>query len=240
MLDAAGVNFGGLASRLREKGPHWSAEIFNKLPGFIARLERLKTDINALREAPIFLDIDDEVVSVKSLYGDYDTPQDFLEAFDALVQHAPNAQPALQAVINRPRDLTRKGLVELQEWFDRQHFEESSLRSAWKATRNEDIAARLIGHIRRAAVGDALKPFDERVDHALARIKAENDWSDEQINWLDRLAQALKEKVVLDDDVFKTGNFHRRGGKPMLQRTFDDNLDSVLDKFSDYIWDELA
>ncbi len=31
----------------------------------------------------------------------------------------PNAQPALQAVINRPRDLTRKGLVELREWFDR-------------------------------------------------------------------------------------------------------------------------
>ncbi|HHB9110410.1 TPA: type I restriction-modification system endonuclease [Klebsiella pneumoniae] len=239
-LDAAGVNFGGLASRLREKGPHWSAEIFNKLPGFIARLERLKTDINALREAPIFLDIDDEVVSVKSLYGDYDTPQDFLEAFDELVQRSPNTQPALQAVINRPRDLTRKGLVELQEWFDRQHFEESSLRSAWKATRNQDIAARLIGHIRRAAVGDALKPFDERVDHALTRIKAENDWSDEQLSWLDRLAQALKEKVVLDDDVFKTGNFHRRGGKPMLQRTFDDNLDSVLDKFSDYIWDELA
>ncbi|WP_404873017.1 hypothetical protein, partial [Klebsiella pneumoniae] len=26
----------------------------------------------------------------------------------------------------------------------------------------------------------------------------------------------------------------------MLQRAFDDDLDSVLDKFSDYIWDELA
>ncbi len=143
-------------------------------------------------------------------------------------------------MINRPRDLTRKGLVELQEWFDRQHFEESSLRKAWKETRNEDIAARLIGHIRRAAVGDALKPFEERVDHALTRIKGENDWSSEQLSWLDRLAQALKEKVVLDDDVFKTGNFHRRGGKAMLQRTFDDNLDNLLDKFSDYIWDELA
>ncbi|MGC6746318.1 hypothetical protein ACP0HM_28225 [Escherichia coli] len=43
------------------------------------------------------------------MYGDYDTPQDFLEAFDSLVQRSPNAQPALQAVINRPRDLTRKG-----------------------------------------------------------------------------------------------------------------------------------
>ena len=238
--DAAGVNFNGFASCLRDKGAHWSAEVFNKLPGFISRLEKLKADINNLNDAPIFLDIDDEVVSVKSLYGDYDTPQDFLEAFDSLVQRSPNAQPALQAVINRPRDLTRKGLVELQEWFDRQHFEESTLRKAWKETRNQDIAARLIGHIRRAAVGDALKPFDERVDHALGRIKGENDWNSEQLTWLDRLATALKEKVVLDDDVFKTGNFHRRGGKTMLQKTFDDDLDSLLDKFSDYIWDEPA
>lgn len=238
--DAAGVNFNGFASCLRDKGAHWSAEVFNKLPGFISRLEKLKADINNLNDAPIFLDIDDEVVSVKSLYGDYDTPQDFLEAFDSLVQRSPNAQPALEAVINRPRDLTRKGLVELQEWFDRQHFEESSLRKAWKETRNQDIAARLIGHIRRAAVGDALKPFDERVDHALERIKGENDWNSEQLTWLDRLATALKEKVVLDDDVFKTGNFHRRGGKTMLQKTFDHDLDNLLDKFSDYIWDEPA
>ena len=87
-------------------------------------------------------------------------------------------------MINRPRDLTRKGLVELQEWFDRQHFEESTLRKAWKETRNQDIAARLIGHIRRAAVGDALKLFDERVDHALERIKGENDWNSEQLTCL--------------------------------------------------------
>lgn len=238
--DAAGIGFHGFASRLREKGAHWSAEVFTKLPGLIARLEKLKADINDLRDAPIFLDIDDEVIGVTSLFGDYDNPQDFLEAFDELVKRSPNAQPALQAVINRPRDLTRKGLVELQEWFDRQHFEESSLYGAWKATRNEDIAARLIGHIRRAAVGDALRPFDDRVDHALERIKGENAWNSEQQAWLDRLATALKEKVVLDDDTFKTGNFQRRGGKRMLQLAFDDGLDELLGKFSDYIWDELA
>ena len=89
-------------------------------------------------------------------------------------------------------------------------------------------------------MGDALKPFEERVDHALTRIKGENDWSSEQLSWLDRLAQALKEKVVLDDDVVKTG--HRPPGRRegMVQRTFDDNLDTLLGKFSDYIWDELA
>ena len=71
--DAAGVNFNGFASCLRDKGAHWSAEVFNKLPGFISRLEKLKADINNLNDAPIFLDIDDEVVNVKSLYGDYVT-----------------------------------------------------------------------------------------------------------------------------------------------------------------------
>lgn len=239
-LDAAGTGFSALPRLLREKGPHWSAEVFNKLPSFVSRLEKLKLDINALRESPIFRDIDDSIIDVKRLYGEYDTAQDFLDAFDKLIKGSPNAQPALQAVINRPRDLTRKALVELQEWFDRQHFEESSLRSAWKETRNEDIAARLIGHIRRAAVGDALKPFEQRVDHALTRIKGENDWNSVQLTWLNRLAAALKEKVVLDDDVFKTGNFLRRGGKPKLQLAFDDDLDAVLGKFGDYIWDELA
>lgn len=238
--DAAGTAFNGFAARLRENGPKWSAEVLSNLPGFITRLEKLKAEINGLRGLPIFHDIPDDVVEVKTLYGEYDSAQDFLDAFDELVNRSSNILPALQAVITRPRDLTRKGLVEIQEWFDRQHFDEPTLRQAWKETRNQDIAARLVGHIRRAALGDALKPFDERVDHALARIKRENDWNSEQLAWLDRLAAALKEKVVLDDDVFKTGNFHRRGGKPALQRTFDDGLDGLLGKFSDYIWDEMA
>lgn len=67
------MNFNGFVSRLREKGSYWSVEVFNKLFGFIVRLEKLKTDINNLNDASIFFDIDDEVVSVKSLYGDYDT-----------------------------------------------------------------------------------------------------------------------------------------------------------------------
>lgn len=237
---AAGTPFASLPRLLRDKGARWSAEVLAKIPGVISRLEKMKSEINTLREAPIFADIDDAVIGVTRLYGEYSTPGDFLEAFDNLVNRSANSQAALQAVINRPRDLTRKGLVALQEWFDGQYFEESALRSAWKETRNEDIAARLVGHIRRAAVGDALKPFDERVDHALARIKAENAWNDEQLNWLDRLASALKEKVVLDDDVFRSGNFHRRGGKRKLQQTFNDELDALLGKFSDYIWDEPA
>ncbi len=94
-LDAAVALAVWLASA-GKRALHWSAGYtIQSFPALSPRLERLKTDINALRDAPFSLIL--MVVSVKSLYGDYDTPQDFLEAFDALVQHAPNAQPALQA-----------------------------------------------------------------------------------------------------------------------------------------------
>ena len=51
-----------------------------------------------------------------------------------------------------PVTLTRKGLVELQEWFDAKRFDESALQTAWKQKTNQDIAAKLVGHIRRASM----------------------------------------------------------------------------------------
>ena len=145
-----------------------------------------------------------------------------------------NKLPALDAVVNRPRDLTRKGLVELQEWFDANYFDESALQAAWKRKTTQDIAAKLVGHIRRAAIGNALLPFGVRVDHALEKIKNENDWNPVQIKWLDRLASSIK------DDVYKIGNYKREGGKRMLEEALNGELDDILHKFSEYIWDELA
>ena len=143
-------------------------------------------------------------------------------------------------MLTKPRDLTRKALVELQEWFDAQHFDESTLRKAWAKKTNQDIAARLIGHIRRAAMGQALLPFDQRVDNALAKILQQADWTAEQITWLKRLADSLKESVVLDDNTFKMGNYKRRGGKTRLEAVFNDELARILSDFNDYIWDERA
>ena len=238
--DSAGCDFAALANTLKDKGPRWSAEVFNKMQHLVGRLEELKNTINSLREMPIFSDIPDEVIHVTQTWGSFDNATDFLDAFDGLVKQSSNQQAALRQVINRPRDLTRKGLIELQEWFDAKNFNDASLRSAWKIAKNEDIAARLIGHIRRAAMGDALLPFDVRVDAALVRIKASNDWNAEQLSWLDRLAASIKEKVVLDDDTFKTGNYKRKGGKQKLMNVFDDDLDGILQQFSEYLWEQPA
>ncbi|GEA51431.1 type I restriction-modification system deoxyribonuclease [Vibrio inusitatus NBRC 102082] len=238
--DSAGCNFADLAKTLKQKGPKWSAEVFNKVTNMVGRLEQLKQEINDLRDMPIFTDVDDSLLRVETIYGEHETAQDFLEAFDALVDKSSNQQEALDVIINRPRDLTRKSLLELQEWFDAQNFNEPTLKKAWKETKNQDVAARLIGHIRRAAIGDALLPFEQRVNLALGKIKAQKEWSDEQLNWLDRLASSIKDKVVLDDDTFKTGNYKRKGGKRKLMNVFNDELDSILTQFKEYMWDEPA
>ncbi len=238
--ETAGCDFLGLAKKLKEKGPKWSAEVFNNATNLISRLEQLKTEINELRDMPIFTDLPDVVTGVTQVWGDHDSAEDFLEAFDQLVGVSVNQQEALDIIVNRPRDLTRKGLIELQEWFDAQNYNDATLRHAWNVAKNQDIAAKLIGHIRRASIGDALMPFEQRVDLALERIKAANDWNDEQLSWLERLASSIKEKVVLDDDTFKTGNYKRKGGKRKLMNVFNDELDSILTQFSEYMWGEPA
>lgn len=239
-MNSAGCDFAGLAKKLKEKGPQWSAEIFDKEPHLVGRLELLKQDINDLRAMPIFTDMEDKVVTVQTLYGEHENAEDFLDAFDALVTGSANQQEALDIIINRPRDLTRKGLLELQEWFDGQNFNEPTLKTAWKETKNQDIAARLIGHIRRAAIGGALLPFEQRVDIALDKIKSSKEWQPTQLKWLDRIANSIKEKVVLDDDTFKAGNYRTHGGKRKLMKIFNDELDGILLQFNEFMWDEPA
>jgi type I restriction enzyme R subunit len=237
---SAGCNFASLAQTLKTKGPEQSAEIFTQLPKLVENLEQLKKQINELRGEPIFTDIDDELIEVKQGFGEYDTPEDFLEAFDNLVAQSENKKAALHTVIAKPKDLTRKALLELQEWFDAQSFDESTLRVAWQKTTNQDIAARLIGHIRRAALGDALLPFDQRVDNALNKVQQQKDWNLEQVNWLQRLANSLKEQVAIDEDTFKTGNYKRKGGKRKLEKVFDGKLDQILEQFNEFMWEQPA
>ena len=240
MAVGAGCDFASLPQTLKEKGPEQSAEIFNQLPKLVEHLEKLKKLINEVRHEPIFTDIDDELIEDKLGFGEYDSPEDFLEAFDNLVEQSENKQAALHTVITKPKDLTRKALLELQEWFDTQSFDESTLRVAWQKTTNQDIAARLIGHIRRAALGDALLPFDQRVDNALAKLIKQNDWNSEQVSWLERLANSLKEQVAIDDDTFKAGNYKRRGGKRKLEAVFDGKLEKILEQFNEYMWEQPA
>ncbi|WP_231926280.1 type I restriction-modification enzyme R subunit C-terminal domain-containing protein [Shewanella benthica] len=69
---------------------------------------------------------------------------------------------AIQTVIQRPWELTRQSLKELAYELEKNNFREQNLRTAWQEVKNEEIAARIIGFIRQAAIGEALIPFENR------------------------------------------------------------------------------
>lgn len=66
------------------------------------------------------------------------------------------------------------------------------LRSAWRDKTNADIAASIMGFIRRAALGDPLVPYSERVDRALAKIAQSRAWTPVQRRWLERIGKQIK------------------------------------------------
>ncbi len=82
-------------------------------------------------------------------------PGDYLDAFRAFIHGNLNRIPALLIVTQRPRDLTRKSLRELELTLDEAGDSEQALRTAWREQKNEDIAASIIGYIRQLAFDDA-------------------------------------------------------------------------------------
>jgi type I restriction enzyme R subunit len=154
-----------------------------------------------------------------------------------------NEIPALMAVLTRPRELTRKELRELALTLDRAGFNEASLDTAWREMTNQDIAARIVGYIRQAALGDALIPYDRRVDNALQAILASRSWTEPQRQWLKRIAAQTKANLLVDraaiddpDLIFK----REGGGFARLDRIFGGELVGVLTAFNDALWSSTA
>ena len=62
------------------------------------------------------------------------------------------------------------------------------------------ISQRVTEHIRRAALGEALIPFEQRVATAMQSIYSQHNWLPAQRKWLERLAKQLTHEVIIDRD----------------------------------------
>ena len=189
---------------------------------------------------PIYLSTHaDSLVGTERGYGDGQKPEDYLQAFSDYIKNSGNAIPALTAVLTRPRELTRKQLRELALTLDRAGFSEARLATAWRETTNQDIAARIVGYIRQAAIGDALMPYEQRVDRALQRILASKPWSTPQRQWLQKIAAQTKANLIVDRAALDDPDlvFQREGGGfNRLDRIFAGELAQVLETFNEALW----
>lgn len=179
---------------------------------------------------------DDELVEVTRGYGATERPEDFLDAFARFVTTNLNQMAALQAVVQRPRELTREALRQLQLKLAAEGFTEVSLHRAWADAKNVDIAASIIGYIRQAAIGDPLVPYGERVGRAVRAIIARGGWTPVQIKWLHKIGDQLQREIVVDRESFNEEPFKGDGGFAAFDKRFGGNLESVLADMREEIW----
>ncbi len=179
---------------------------------------------------------EDELLRIEEIFGKNTTPEDYITGFERFVRENMNQVPALIAVTQRPRDLTRKELSELAGLLDEKNYSEAMLRAAYGRARNADIAAHIIGFVRQAALGDPLIPYATRVDNAIVKIEASRPWTSKQKEWLRRIGRALKDKPVADPTLLDQGAFADKGGFKRIAQEFDGELDEVLHAFNEAIW----
>ncbi|WP_208179848.1 type I restriction-modification system endonuclease [Sinorhizobium medicae] len=178
----------------------------------------------------------DEVVAVTRGYGEAERPEDFLDSFAAFVRDNVNSIAALKLVVTRPRDLTRADLKELRLALDRKGYSEANLRRAWADTKNEEIAASIIGFVRQAAIGDPLIPYEDRVKSAMRSIMASRPWTEPQKRWLKRIGEQIEKEVIVDREAIDKEPFIADGGFNRLNKVFGGELESVLAGINEEMW----
>lgn len=183
---------------------------------------------------------EDELIATEIGYGQYDRPEDYLEAFRTFINDNLNKIAALQLVVTRPRDLTREDLRQLQIALAQHQFSEKVLHAAWKHAKNEDIAATLIGYIRQLTIGSPLVPFATRVDRAVAKLIASKPWTAPQRRWLERIAKSVKEQVIVDASTFAAGAYANHGGFKAVDAAFDGQALAVIHELEDAVWADVA
>ncbi|KPU60332.1 hypothetical protein AN403_4550 [Pseudomonas fluorescens] len=234
-LEAAwGVKPEELHAHLHELGPREAVAFINRNSHFLTQLAQVSVLLGSIN-FPIISIHEDAFIGREQSYGNNQKPKDYLESFDAFIREQLNTSIALSVVVNRPKDLTREHLREIRLLLDEHGFSQSHVESAWASTANHEIAASIIGYIRKAAIGEALVPFDQRVRTAMATIYNLVNWTPVQKKWLARLADQLVHEVILDEQRVQS-LFQRDGGVPKLDKMLDGNLSKVLGALQENLW----
>lgn len=223
-----------LHKHLLELGPKKASEFVQLHAGLINQLADVKALMGSER-MPLISEHEDAIRERTQSYGVHKRPEDYLESFDAFIRENLNDSAALATVVNQPRDLTRKELKQVRLLLDNHGYSEANLQTAVRNQTNQDIAASIIGHIRRAALGEALVPFEQRVNTAMERIYTQHGWTPVQRKWLERLAKQLTHEVILDRDTVNQLPAIQ-GGAKQLDKVLDEQLDNVLAELNEAMW----
>lgn len=183
---------------------------------------------------------DDEFLGTERGYGKGKKPEDYLDGFKQFIEENRNKIAALQIICTRPAELDRASLKELKLLLDQQGYTTRSLNAAWKAAKNEDIAADIISYIRTLALGSSLISHEQRIRNAVEKVRAMKEWTKVQHNWIDRFEKQLLQEDVIRVEDLDSEPFNQDGGYERLDKVFEHNLGKVLEVMNENLYTEIA
>lgn len=189
--------------------------------------------------AVVISDRPDELVSHTRDYGSGERPEDYLDAFTSYLKTGVNEVAALNLCVTRPADLTRQTLRDLELTLSRAGFTEQKLNTAVSQMTNQDMVADIISLVRRYAIGSPLVSHAERVQGAVARLKAAHQFTRQELTWLGRIENYLMHDSVLNADVFDDDErFRSKGGFKKVDKVFGGGLSGIIVELNTYLYDE--
>ncbi|KMQ70825.1 type I restriction-modification system endonuclease [Chryseobacterium koreense] len=186
-------------------------------------------DQKVYKPIPQFIsDHPDQVREVRRGYGNASKPEDYIEGFKTFIEDNKNTIDAIRIICNRPQDLDRKSLKELKLLLDEKGYTESHLNTAWKSTKNVDIAADIIAYIRTLSLGTDLISHEQRIKNAIAKIKQKKSFNAIQTKWIDRFEKQLLAESVLTKKDLDLKPFIDEGGFKRLDKIFNYELEPLI------------
>src|SRR6266480_1587 len=216
-----------LPKRLRDNFDETMKLLRNK------NFQQLLTDYpRAKRMFWVGYEVEDKVSS-RQLFGKWEKPEDYLEAFAKFVRENVNQFEALRILRKRPQDWNPEVLSKLRHALRANDYDEKRLRTAHEKVYRKELAD-VISIIKHAA--DEQEPLltaSERVTKALEEMKAFHTFTPEQERWLGLIGEHLKENLsISEEDLDFQSVFAQRGGLARARKLFGKELSPVLDRFN--------
>lgn len=177
--------------------------------------ETVKTEADDPDDMVVADDVTDELIESESGYrfqtkdGEELRPEDYISAFEQYVEDNSERIDAIKILQNRPEDLRREHLEELNEKLraESETFTEERLQKAY----SEEMVD-LLGFIKHAIGEDEFPTTEERVEKAFEVWEQNHEFTEDERKWLDMIREHFKREKMIKEEDFNDIPFIRKGG----------------------------
>ena len=185
----------------------------------------------AKRSFLVGYDVEDEVTSQVAFRvgGEYQKPEDYLDAFARFVQENPDQIEAIQILMERPRDWRTDALEDLRRKLGQNDFSEETLQRAHQLVYNKSLAD-IISMVKHGVRAESpLLTAEERVALAMDKVTVGRTFSEEQHQWLGLIRDHLVANLTIEMTHFDYAPiFERKGGLGQARRIFKEALETLV------------